>query len=757
MTKLKSVFLRAQELEDAARAEFLAEACADDPDLRAKVEEMLADSTLTTRGPWPGGPGETAGLQRDQILEHRFQLERFLGRGGMGEVYVALDLELGGRVALKTVRSELLADQATLARFRREIQLSRQVTHPNICRVFDLGRDESGLIFLTMEFLEGETLAEALSRRGTLPAAETLALARQIAAALGALHEKGIVHRDLKPSNVMISPGTGGERAVLMDFGLARGLETSTIPSDYTQTGLIIGTPAYMAPEQLNGQPATMASDVYAFGLLVFEMLTGRRASLARLEVGHMGLPRDWETVIAQCTARNPADRPKSATEAMAALGGEPAPAVRLPRSKRWWWAAAALAVALGGSVPFVWPKLSPKLAVNAPSANEQVLKARELLDRYYQPEAVDRAVVMLQAVAQEHPQFALGQAWLGRAHLEKFRESGEFLKLDLARATCERAAQLDADLAEPHVTLGLIYLEQGKHDLASSELRQAQRLDPRSGEVHQALARLYEAQGRTAEVEREMQQAIDLAPDDWHIRLALAQQYRRSGKYEAALEQLEAGMRASANNPVLANVMGTVYLRQNKLAQAAAAFEQSLQWQERDAALQNLGAVYHLQGQHERAAEMYRRSLKLAPSSYLAWANLAAALDAQPGKKAEAREAYQKAIELGGATLQRTPKDAVLMANLASYQAALGNRAAAVPGIRRALALAPDSPDVARRAAETYELLKQRDEALHWVEQALRLGYALSQIQANPDLAELRRDPRYAKLESQAKLASPK
>jgi eukaryotic-like serine/threonine-protein kinase len=273
-----------------------------------------------------------------------------IGRGGMGEVYEAEDLELGGRVALKTIRPGLLQDGHAVARFRREIQLSRQVTHTNICRVFDVGHDEldgRDLLFLTMEYLEGETLTSYLARNGSVPEAMALALGRQIAAGLDALHERGVVHRDLKPGNVMLwTSDSGAQRAVIMDFGLAREFETEAAETVVTRQGVVLGTPAYMAPEQRSGQSVTPASDVYSFGLVLYEMITGRKARPGLQKPGQTGLPERWDAVVLRCLEIDADARPKSASQALEGFDG---PARKPPR----WLAFGALAFGVGRGSPF--------------------------------------------------------------------------------------------------------------------------------------------------------------------------------------------------------------------------------------------------------------------------------------------------------------------------------------------------------------------------------------------------------------------
>ena len=204
------------------------------------------------------------------VLSARYRIVGLLGRGGMGEVYKAEDLTLHQLVALKFLPPTLSNDGAMLARFHREVRTARHVTHPNVCRVHDIGEaliDGSPVHFLSMEYIDGEDLAALLRRINHLPHEKSIELSRQLCSGLAAAHEAGMVHRDLKPANVMLD---GRGRARIMDFGLSD-------LADELRVDEASGTPAYMAPEQLRGQPATTASDIYALGLVLYEVFTGHR------------------------------------------------------------------------------------------------------------------------------------------------------------------------------------------------------------------------------------------------------------------------------------------------------------------------------------------------------------------------------------------------------------------------------------------------------------------------------------------------
>lgn len=262
------------------------------------------------------------------ILAERYRIVGMLGRGGMGEVYRADDLKLGQAVALKFLPASLSQDGAALARLHREVRVARQISHPNVCRVFDIG-EFAGQSFLTMEYIDGEDLSSLLRRIGRLPESKALEISRQLCAGLAAAHDAGVLHRDLKPANVMLD---GRGRARITDFGLA-GLEAELRGADVTA-----GTPAYMAPEQLAGREVTQRSDVYALGLVLYEIFTGQRATqdtpLADRVRGQESQPATSpsslvkdidplvERVILRCLEADPAMRPPTALHVAAALPG---------------------------------------------------------------------------------------------------------------------------------------------------------------------------------------------------------------------------------------------------------------------------------------------------------------------------------------------------------------------------------------------------------------------------------------------------
>jgi eukaryotic-like serine/threonine-protein kinase len=349
---VNEIFHAALEVSPTKRGEFIAKAAAGDDELQAEIELLLqadADAGSYIESPWMGDGLLRAiapSIRPGDILCGRFRILREVAEGGMGHVYEAFDSELGVHVALKVIRSEIASNPEALRRFRQEVQLARRITHPNVCRTYDL-EHETGptrdVLFLTMEFLDGETLAAKIGRTGALPLEEALQIARQVADALTVAHGLNIVHRDIKPANIMLvrlPSGGDGFRAVITDFGLARNDarigELSALA--VSNTAWPIGTLAYMAPEQLQGTQVCAATDIYAFGLILFEMVTGKRAfpsdnflnGIAKRltdakpdpRILVSSLPQSWVRAIDGCLSFKPEDRFKSAAHAIAVLEG---------------------------------------------------------------------------------------------------------------------------------------------------------------------------------------------------------------------------------------------------------------------------------------------------------------------------------------------------------------------------------------------------------------------------------------------------
>ncbi len=364
--RIESLYHAALERDPEARPGFLLASCADDPELLREVESLLRHSART--GSLLASPARRIG---------DYELRGLLGVGGMGEVYLAHDSRLHREVAIKLLPPEFAADPARVSRFEREARLLASLNHPNIATIHGIERVGSAPA-IVMELVAGETLAERIAR-GPLRTSEAVAIARQVAAALDSAHEKGIVHRDLKPANIKITPDSAVK---VLDFGLAKATGADGAPaagridgtvSASTRDGLIIGTAAYMSPEQARGHPVDKRTDIWAFGCILFEMLAGRAAfvgatvtdilaAVLEREPTWTALPQATAPgilrVIRRCLEKDPRRRLRDIADASVDLedGGSLAPAVasRTWRTQTLWASGMILLVALAAWA--AWP-----------------------------------------------------------------------------------------------------------------------------------------------------------------------------------------------------------------------------------------------------------------------------------------------------------------------------------------------------------------------------------------------------------------
>ncbi len=353
---VKTLFNAALEKDAHERATFLVQNCPDGS-IRKEVEELLTnhdkagDFLVQPAVPQLAQATIRSGgstLSPGTMLASRFKIVRFIAEGGMGEVYEADDLELHDHVAIKTLRPETLQEVNAITALRSEVQLARKVTHPNVCRIYDLFRhrgEGAEIVFISMEFLRGETLGSRLIHQGRMGLGEALPIITQMASGLSAAHEAGIVHGDFKPGNVLLVQRSGDVRAVVTDFGLAFRARNSALDVSLSGTsfsavrsgsGELRGTPAYMAPEQFEGRPPSTASDIYSLGLVMFEMLTGVRpfqggpsmSAVAKRLTEPAPSPGSLEpslsfvveSVITKCLDRDPGKRFRNVREVANAL-----------------------------------------------------------------------------------------------------------------------------------------------------------------------------------------------------------------------------------------------------------------------------------------------------------------------------------------------------------------------------------------------------------------------------------------------------
>jgi tetratricopeptide (TPR) repeat protein len=697
-----------------------------------------------------------------------FRLLARVGHGSFGEVYRAWDPDLEREVAVKLLLPGSVEHEEDYRAFLREARALAAVQHPNIVHVYGIDRHDGRVGYWT-DFVRGKTLSFLVSAQGPFGYREAALIGLDVAKALSAVHRAGLLHRDIKAENVMREEGG---RILLMDFGL------STLPQ--LQTG-VAGTPTYMGPELFSGSPASVASDIYAVGVLLFYLVTGqhpvRLGGLTAREAAaaiskrralidlRPDLSESFMRTVSVAMEMDPAKRYASAgqlaealAETLGAAGTVAAPPKAASKTTLWVTIAALLLLAVAGSALWLagiprWLHTTNGAATAGVPATQydQFLKAQDLLQHYYKQANIGAAISGFQEVLKADPNFALAQAGLGQAYFLQYRDSRDANLLNMAKQATAKALQLNANLAPPYITMARMEAMQGHTQLAMQQVQKAIALDPHSAEAYGALAEVYETDGRTGDALTAVQRAIDLAPDDWRWPVRLGIYYFAAGRLNEAALQLQKGVQLAPQNSIAYYDLGLARMQLGQLDEARSDLEKALSLEQDPDTYRALGSVLVLQGKYKEAIDMDKKSIDLRPGDYHTWGNLGGAYLWAGGRELSIN-AYRKAIELAEGQRLKTPDDPSLLVELADDYASAGQIDRSEVLLRKALALSPDDPNVNYRAGETYEIMGRRAAAIPLIVKALAVGYHATEFQRSPELAALRSDPAFQSALNKAK-----
>jgi len=674
------------------------------PQIDTDEASVTAPPSRSASSPNPASPF-VGPLGTGQAFGPRYHVIKALGAGGMGAVYQAWDEELGVAVALKVIRPDLGTDDASAAeaerRFKRELLLARQVTHKNVVRIHDLG-EVDGIKYITMPYVEGRDLAAVLKSSGRLPIPNALAIAKQIVAGLEAAHEVGIVHRDLKPANIMIDE----DRALIMDFGIARsvGGVGETIAAGGTAAGAVVGTLEYMAPEQARGEPADQRADIYAFGLMLCDMVAGRRhASASDSALAEFmrrivtapsprsidpSIPEPLDQLITRCVQPDPGARYQTTAELSADLDrlgpdgrlradAPPSPTVDAPapaaatvvaatviapavRPRAPWvaWATAAVALAGAAGIAIMWRASAVRRADVAPTAAQAA--------------ATPAATTSLAILPFRNASSDAATDWLGPSLAEMLRtEIGQ--SAHLRSISADRIGQIQRDL---HIAPDV--------DLDSGALR-------RLAEFSNAETILWGQYAKLGDAIR-----VDARLED------VKRQRSTPFKVEAANQ-----------SGVFAAVAGLAQsIRQNLSLPPDIVKE--LEQQSFKPSTQSLDALRHYneglelarQGKHADAQKAFLASTDSDKAFALAYARLGQSY-ASLGYDDDAQRASRRAVELSDSL---PPQERYLV--LASHARIVNDNAKAIESYENLAKVAPEDPDVHFNLASLYEAVGSFDNA---------------------------------------------
>ena len=720
----------------------------------------------------------------------------------MGEVYRARDTRLGRDVAVKVLPPSRTLDDTARRRFQREAMAASALNHPNIITIYEINSD-GDTDFIAMEYVRGSTLSSRI-RSSPLGLDEAVGYASQIADALVKAHAAGIVHRDLKPGNVMI---TDDGLVKVLDFGLAKfdassaNTESSSAQQlDLTLSvpGAITGTIAYMSPEQARGDRVDTRSDVFSFGIVLFEMLSGQLpfagpnaiailhnihfspprnllelrpdtpAGLAALLNRMMEKPPEQRPVVAEvATMLRAGVRATGITAATWQSGGVPAAfapaavsAAETPATKqrakpdfrrKWMVVALVLVAMLGTGGYFLKKKASAKSAASDVAAAEPAegdafawyKRGRQELEHYDRPGAIDRAIHDLEQTVAQDPQSAAGFAALAEGYYLKNMRNADPQWMKLTSQFARKALDLNPDFAASHTSNGLALMQADHRAEAEAEFKNALRLDPKSGVPDRWLGIYYDRVGDRRHGHEALARSLEINPNDWQIYMEFALQQFNSANYVDAAASWEHALKLEPDNLDALGSLGAVYHVIGRDDDAATRLQRALEIQPDSDTYNNLGTIRFYQGQYQEAVVLFEKAVALHANLYDRWGNLGDAYRWAPGHAEKAKEAYKQAIQLVREEISKAPAQTDLRANLAMYLAKSGD----TDGALKELGLMEQGkkdPAVLYTMAIAYEVCRQRDKALAALEAAIKAGQSMADLKTEPELASLRADPRY-------------
>jgi serine/threonine-protein kinase len=708
-----------------------------------------------------GGPGEppTGRLEfaPGQTFAERYTVIERIGAGGMGIVYKAIDTALDSVVVLKLIQPGLAENPSFVERFRREARITRQITHPNICRLHDIGESQ-GILYLSMEWIEGETLQQLLRQTGMLREGRALEITSKITLALEAAHQQGIIHRDLKPANVMI--GRRGTVHVL-DFGLA--LEEGQ--QQLTGVGVAVGTPFYMSPEQRGGGVVDLRTDLYALGLILLEMLTGRRT------VADPALPDNLPPevnplltpLLKRLLAWRADDRFQStavAREEIDALRENPAisavvstvvpePAQPKGRRGKWLWPTAGASAVLVAVAAYLairppWRPPEPKLD---PAAQGFYAQGERYLRDEFDLEGFDQAINMFQRARNVQPDSALIMARLSEAFWRRFeRRTDSTASRDEAERWLAQAERIDPDLPEVRHARALGFILEGRFEAARGELERALDDRPKLAMAWVDLASVYWETDEYAAAEKALDRATELEPENFRMQIHRGLFHDHFQEYDEAAKYYREATQLKPDSAVAWNNVGTSLFYGGRYAESIPPFLRSLELEENAETRSNLGTAYFMEEQYEEAVKHYRRATETEQTPAVVWGNYGDGL-MKLGQSEEAADAYRRAAEIAREKALRQPLKPDVLMELAQYCALAGDESCALEHAASAVALQPDNALLLVKCARIQCVVGRNDDALDWLDRAVRLGASRGQIEAYPEFAVLRDHPRFQTL----------
>lgn len=684
-----------------------------------------------------------------------------LGGGAMGEVYKARDQRLGRVVALKFLPADLARDPSARRRFLHEAKAVAALDHPNVATLYEVVESEGGRMYLALAFCEGETLQQKLER-GPLPLSEGLSIARQIAQGLAAAHRLHIVHRDVKPSNVMILPDG---KVKLLDFGLAK----MTGATSLTRLGSSPGTPAYKSPEQTRGERVDPRSDLWALGVVLYEMVTGRLPFGGEYEQaviyailnepprpldGDKGFPPELAATIERALAKDPAKRYATAEEMDGDLSYVPlAPGssgdartrpIQVERRGCFWMAPILVVlVAIGGAFGYWWRNahrwdFSPEVERLVERGNQMewqgdtkhgLANAEQI---YHQALALDPGNPLIEA------QLA---ALLARLNIQ-FPAPGRMQEIERLTADAVKRAP---DHPMPWVARAKLLLLENKPHEAERAARKAIEQDRDFDRGYTQLGEALIAEGQVDAGLATLRHAAETRQGYLRARLVLAAKLQDAGRYDDAASELLKVLRYDPDHTTAKMNLGNIYWNTGRYSDAIPLFRAVFEATGDSRAANGLANTYFQLNRMDDAIEVYKKAYKINPSPTTA-RNLGESYETL-GRKDEARRWYEIAISTSDRMIALGGERAELLYGRSYCVAKLGRYDEALRNIQEAMQLKPNQKAFLIRTAQIYAMAGRREEVYTWVQRAIEAGYTRDQLRSDKVFKDYQNDPRFQEI----------
>ena len=717
-----------------------------------------------------------------QTLGHYKILDK-LGAGGMGEVYLAEDTDLGRKVAIKMLPAELSSDPNRLGRLKREAQVLAALDHPNIVTIHAVDKID-GVPVLAMELVEGKTLSDLIPEDG-VSLRRFFELAIPLTKALGAAHEKGVVHRDLKPRNIMVSDE---DVLKVLDFGLAKMQSTGEKSVDSIATtealtveGHVLGTMPYMAPEQVQGHEVDQRSDIFSLGIILYELATGHRpfrgansadlvSSILRDEPDPIDelkreMPHHLARIIRQCLEKDPDKRLESAKDVRIQLQDlereittqkreiAPQPPAPPPEPIRWpvWLMAAVAAIAIVVAAVAWISRGGTEIEPMSAEAQELFDQAELFEQRGDTRENLEEAEDRYRRALRLEPEDPKIQARLAALLARAQRQYPVKGRDEEITRLAEIALEKEADSSRAFVALGTLELLEGDAAAAEELARQALASDLKDHRGHTLLGEALVAQERVDEGLISLRRGVELAATDLGARTTLARVLSDLGRYSEAASEYERILQYDPDQSTALNNLASIYMRTGRQLDAIPLLQRALRLGNDEAAASNLGTIYYSLGQLDKAIEMYEMAYRFDPDKPYAPYNIADTYEAL-GNPAAARQWYEKAMVNFDRVLAAGGPRSLMLALRALCAARLGRYEEALSGVEEALALEPSNAKRVFNAAQVAALAEDDALLVDYIQQALVLGHPRQDFFDDAAFAAYQDNPRFlqALLESE-------